>query len=244
MTSTDSGFLDNLISAVREDPLAAALVGGGALWLLMGNDKFKNAAISASEATTKVVDVGSRNVRATASRMQRTEAPPTAPDMDVETSFRPGESLRNGAGATAGAVSETVKQLKSGWGDSTEYVRDKVAGIGELLPGSEPFARAQSSLADFLERQPLVLGVVGLAIGAAAAGAFQTSDIENEWLGEISDDVKADLGARGGAASQSIQEASETLKSEFGDTVAEAADRLKQSGMDAANAARDKVRSS
>jgi hypothetical protein len=55
--------------------------------------------------------------------------------------------------------------------------------------------------------------------------------------------MKADLNARTGAVSQSIREASDTLKAELGDTAAEAADRLKQAGMDAANAARDKLRS-
>jgi len=36
-----SNFLDNLKEAVRENPLSAALIGGGALWLLMGNDRLK-----------------------------------------------------------------------------------------------------------------------------------------------------------------------------------------------------------
>jgi hypothetical protein len=42
-----------------------------------------------------------------------------------------------------------------------------VGQLDEILPGKETFRRAQSSLADLLERQPLVLGAVGLAVGAA-----------------------------------------------------------------------------
>jgi hypothetical protein len=94
-----------------------------------------------------------------------------------------------------------------------------------------------------LERQPLVLGVVGLAIGAAVAGAFSTSDLENEWVGQFSDDVKDELNTRAGAVSQSLREASDTLKAELSDTGAEAVDRLKQAGMDAADAAQAKVKS-
>jgi len=94
-----------------------------------------------------------------------------------------------------------------------------------------------------LERQPLVLGVVGLAIGAAVAGAFQSSDLENEWIGELSDDVKTNLNMRAGAVSQSLREASDTLKAELSDTGAEAVDRVKQAGMDAADAAREKMKS-
>ena len=81
-----------------------------------------------------------------------------------------------------------------------------------------------------------------MAIGATVAGAFRTSDLENEWVGELSDDMKADLNTRVGAVSQSLREASGTLKAEVSDTGAEAVDRAKQAGMDAADAAREQVK--
>jgi len=55
--------------------------------------------------------------------------------------------------------------------------------------------------------------------------------------------VKADWNTRAGAVSQSLREASDTLKAELGDTEVEAVDRVKQAGMDAADAAREKVKS-
>jgi len=241
MTSTETGFLNNLVSAAQENPLTAALIGGGALWLLVGNEKLKDAANSATAATSTLVDIGARNVRpTTAYGLRQTEAPPTAPEMEKEGSLHAGESLSNAAGH---AVSDTAQKIKGGFDESTAYAREKVASLGNQLPGKDTFTKAQSSLANLLNSQPLFLGVVGLAIGAALAGAFRTSDLENEWLGEISDGMKADLNARTGAVSQSIRKASDTLKAELGDTAAEAADRLKQAGMDAANAARDKLRS-
>ena len=70
--------------------------------------------------------------------------------------------------------------------------RRTLSSFGNPLPlAKETFKKAQSSLTDVLERQPLALGVVGLAIGAAVAGAFRTSDIENQSVGEFSDTVKA-----------------------------------------------------
>jgi hypothetical protein len=39
-----SRFLEHLREAVRENPVAAALIGGGALWLLMDNGRLKTAA--------------------------------------------------------------------------------------------------------------------------------------------------------------------------------------------------------
>jgi hypothetical protein len=239
MSRTQTGFFDSLASAVRENPLAAALIGGGALWLLIGNDRLKGAASSAAAAASPV-DVGARNLRSAASGLQRTAAPPTAPEMDHEGSFHVGEPLRDAGNAASDAMSGAADKIRDRFDEGVAYAREN---FGKLSPGKGSLAKAQSSLADMLERQPLVLGAIGLAIGAAVAGGFRTSDLENEWIGDLSDDVKADLNTRAGAVSQSLSEASDTLKAELGDTGAEAIDRVKQAGMDAADAAREKVRS-
>ena len=81
-----------------------------------------------------------------------------------------------------------------------------------------------------------MLGAIGLAVGAAVAGAFRASDLENEWVGEYSDGVREDLSKRAGAVSESVREAADTLKNEVKDAGTEAFDRVKQAGVDAAEA--------
>jgi hypothetical protein len=242
MKSTQSGFFDSLVSAVRENPLAACLIGGGALWLLIGNEKLKSAANSATAAASSAADTGTRNLREVASRFQTTAAPPTAPELDHEESFRAGETLREAGTAASDAMSGAADKIRDRFDEGVAYARENFSKLGNPLPGKEAFAKAQSSLAGVLDRQPLVLGAVGLAIGATVAGAFRTSDLENEWVGELSDDMKADLKTRVGAVSQSLREASDTLKAEVSGIGAEAVDRAKQAGMDAADAAREKVK--
>jgi hypothetical protein len=210
---------------------------------LVGNEKLKSAASSATAAASPMVDIGARNLRAAASRLERTAAPPTAPDMDDEGSFHVGETLRDAGSAASDAASGAAEKIKDQFDDGVAYARENFGKLGNPLPGKEAFTKAQSSLAEVLERQPLVLGAVGLVIGAAVAGAFRTSDMENEWVGELSDDVKADLNTRAGAVSQKLREASDTLKAELSDTGAEAVDRVKQAGIDAVDAAREKVKS-
>jgi hypothetical protein len=241
MSSRETGFIDRLAAASRENPLAAALVGGGALWFLIGNEKLKRAGRLATAATSASATSSADDTGAAASKTRRTEAPPTAPDID--------NASLNGVGKVgaladraAETISETATKVKGGLDAGTAHARESAANLGGIL-GTESFATARSSLTDLLERRPLVLGAIGLAIGAATAGAFRTSDIENEWLGQSSDGVKANLRSRADAVSQSVREAADTLKSEFGDTAAEAADRLKQAGIDAAAAARAKARS-
>jgi hypothetical protein len=242
MNSIQTGFFDSLVSAVRDNPVAAALIGGGALWLLVGEEKLKAAASSATAATSTATDAGMRNLREATSRFQTTAAPPTAPEMDHEGSFRVGETLRQAAVSASDTISGAAEKVGDRFDEGMTYAQENFGRLGNQLAAKDAFTKAQSSFTEMLERQPLVLGAVGLAVGAAIAGGFRISDLENEWVGEVSDGVKGDLKARAGAVTQSLREASDTLTAELSDTGAEAVDRLKQAGTDVADAAREKVK--
>jgi fructose-1,6-bisphosphatase/inositol monophosphatase family enzyme len=235
MSGTQTTFLDNLTVAVRENPVAAALIGGGALWLLMGNETLKRAAGSASAAAAPLADIGARRPH-TAEKLA--SSPPTVPEMDNGSSHV-GETLRGAGSAASDAASDAAGTIKARFDEGVSYAHETAQKTGGALPGKETFERAQSSLSDLLERQPLVLGAIGLAVGAAVASAFMASDLENEWIGEFSDTVKADLNVRAGAVSQSVREASDTLKAEIQDVASESVDRLRQAGSSAADAAQN-----
>ena len=198
MSNRQGSFVDSVIIAARENPIAAALIGGGALWFLIGNEKLNSAAsLATTTAFPSSSDTAARRQRSASSRYEATPAPPTAPEMDHEGSLGLGETLHHARTAASDAASKAADQMKDrfGGGDWRGII---VGQLDEILPGKETFTRAQSSLSDLLERQPLVLGAIGLAVGAAVAGAFRTSDLENEWVGEYSDSVKEDLSERAG----------------------------------------------
>src|SRR5580704_3827771 len=110
MSGIQTSFLDDLREAVRENPLAAALIGGGALWLLMGNERLKSAASSVSAATAPLADIGARNLRSAAPKF--TNSPPTAPDMDDGSSQHVRETLHDATSAASDAVSDTAAAIK------------------------------------------------------------------------------------------------------------------------------------
>jgi hypothetical protein len=240
MSSTQGSFIDSVVTAARENPVAAALIGGGALWLLIGSEKLKSAA-SLATASFPSAETDARGQRSARSSVESTQAP-TAPEMDHEGSFGLGDTLRNASNAASDAMSKATDQMKDGFEKGADYARDNLGKWSETLPGAETFTSAQSSLSGLFERQPLVLGAIGLAVGAAVAGTFRASDLENEWVGDYSDGVKGDLNNRAGAVSQSVREAADTLKNEIKDAGTETFNRVKQTGVDAIDASRQKAR--
>ena len=52
------------------------------------------------------------------------------------------------------------------------------------------FGNARANLEELFRAQPLALGAVGLAIGAAVAASLPSSEVESTYLGESSDYVK------------------------------------------------------
>jgi hypothetical protein len=85
------------------------------------------------------------------------------------------------AGETATKAYEAVKDTAA---DSTSRA---TAGVSEAdgIAGS-----LKQNLADTFERQPLLLGAIGLAIGAGMATAIPATQTENNMIGDATDRVK------------------------------------------------------
>ncbi|KRR12374.1 hypothetical protein [Bradyrhizobium valentinum] len=244
MSGSQGSFIDSLTAAARENPLAAALIGGGALWLLIGSDKLKNAAGSVTSAAAPLADIGARAQRSAGSTWEDTYGSMRnrASRMKDEASRGINETVSDSRTAASDAMSGAAETTSERFDEGMTSAREMFDRLGRALPRKEAFRQAQSSLSDLLERQPLVLGAVGLAIGATVAGALAKSALEDEWVGDLSDGLKADLKERAGAVSQSVREASDTLQAELADAGAEYADRVEQAGRDALDASREKLR--
>jgi ElaB/YqjD/DUF883 family membrane-anchored ribosome-binding protein len=172
-----SSFVGDLSEAARQNPLSAALIGMGVLWLFTGN---------------RVVESGEDLVR----RRRFDRLPDAASDVF--------EAARSTVQSGADAIGERVTSAQQALRDGGASALDSAAGLGRdyadsaseyvsSLPaaGSEMLGSVRANLADIFKAQPLALGAVGIAIGAGIAAAFPSSNAETAYLGETSDAVKA-----------------------------------------------------
>jgi len=169
-------FIQDLGDAVGKNPLSAALIGMGVLWLFAG-----------SQPVERIGDF------ARSSGLDR--IPGAAGD-----AFGAARStLRSGTDAVGERVASAKDIVKDGVVDAfdsaTRYGReyaDTASEYASSIPGSsaEIFDTVRSNLADLFKAQPLALGAIGIAIGAGIAAALPATQIEADYLGETSDTVR------------------------------------------------------
>jgi hypothetical protein len=170
-----SSFVRDLGEAARENPVSAALIGMGVLWLFGGS------AVAMARSTVDRMPNGERMPNVSG---RLSEAPSAA--MDRGSKF----------GANVTSATERLKtNASAALEGASRFGReqaDTVAQYARTMPdsGAEMVKSFRSSLTDLFKAQPLALGAIGLAIGAGIAAAVPSTKMEAEYLGEASDTFK------------------------------------------------------
>jgi hypothetical protein len=189
-----AGFVEDLNGAIRENPLAAGLVGMGVLWMFFGNARlsaFGSALPGAAMTATRAVGAAAEAtggmvgdaIAGTASRVSGAAR-------------QVGGAISSGAeGAvtmvrdTASAGYDALKSKGEAASDTmTRTAQDTARSSSEIGRGFG--LSVQQNLTHTLERQPLLLGAIGVAIGAGIAAAFPSTKVEQEMMGEAGAAVK------------------------------------------------------
>lgn len=187
-------FLGNLTQAVQDNPISAALIGMGALWLLAGGSKTSllgNGGKSIFRSRDPAVASGHG-----ADWLRGSVASGNADAMGVgSVGSRIGGVTRTAAtalGEAAAAVHRTASESASQAVDSVSSTYDAgLTNTSKALQGAKyRLSGLQQSVAETFERQPLLLGAIGLAAGAGIAAALPGTDAENRLMGDTSEVVK------------------------------------------------------
>jgi hypothetical protein len=172
-----SGFVRDLGEAARQNPLSAALIGMGVLWLFTGGRTVERAG-----------------------KLVRRSGFHRIPDAANDAFETVRSTAKSGADAVGGRVTSAKDALRDGSAgaldSATRLGRDYAHTASEFVSsmpgaGAEMFETVRSNLTDVFRAQPLALGAIGLAIGAGIAAALPPSEVEAAYLGETSDTVKA-----------------------------------------------------
>jgi hypothetical protein len=208
--------VDRVNAAIRENPLAAGLIGAGIAWMLLGGAK-------GFSAMAGIVGGAAGKAGAAASKAGSSVATSLA-----KAGSTAGASLKTAASDVAGSVTSIVPDLSIPDTDKAfETLSDARAAMADRLDsaaiaGREYGAAIQSQLSGALERQPLLLGAIGLAIGAGIASTFATTAVEQELMGE-----------QGSAMRERLQDVTEDVKQRAKRVMADVKQEAAQQGLTA-----------
>ena len=157
-----SDFIKDLGDAARRNPVSAALIGMGIVWLFAGG--------KAGVGPGALIE-----------RTGMDRLPEAARD-----SF---QTAREGITSATNSAADAVREASSA---GIETATRMGSDYAKLLPdAANVLDNVRGNLSDLFKAQPLALGAIGLAIGAGIAAALPHTDIENAYLGETSDSLKS-----------------------------------------------------
>jgi hypothetical protein len=171
-----SDFIRDLADAARRNPISAALIGMGVVWLFTGGrtagrvgDLVRGAGFDRiPDAAGNALDAARSNLRSGAESIGDRVSSAT-------------ETLRDGGAAGLDRVARAGSEAAGAAYDYAQHIPEA---------GGALFSTARENLSELFRAQPLALGAIGLAIGAGIAAALPATDLEAEYLGEASDNLK------------------------------------------------------
>lgn len=225
-----SQFVSGLKDAVRDNPIAAGLIGLGAVWFFVGGSRMAALGGVMAGATGSAGGAVGSGISSVTRAVGDQVATASEAAVDAARSLKDG--IVAGAQGSNTAVRATAKPGDNAVADAGSGTFSSEHGAADLAKltahGTELFGSVQKSLTKTLERQPLVLGGIGLAIGAGIASAFALTQTESELIGNAGAKVR-------GSVESLAAETAETARNVAGDAFKAMKEEAKQQGFTASD---------
>jgi hypothetical protein len=218
MSEKASDFVRDLSDAAHKNPISAALIGMGVVWLFTGGRTAERVGDLVRGAGFERIPDAAGNALDAARSTLRSGSESVGKGVSSAT-----ETLRDAGAAGLDRVARAGSEVADTAYDYAQNIPDA---------GGALFSTARENLSELFRAQPLALGAVGLAIGAGIAAALPATEVEAEYFGEASDSFKeqaADF------ASEQVSRAATVAQ----DVVTAASDEARKQGLtvDAAKSA-------
>ncbi|MFO1172583.1 MAG: hypothetical protein U1E49_16680 [Hyphomicrobiaceae bacterium] len=214
-----SRSMSTLSRQVQENPLALTLIGAGLAWMMFGRSAQSPGSSRQGDYRYGESSSGAYGGYRDAYPAASSESVYADVGVDADTSGRSYDAERDGsstlgamarsarervhdtidtvggvAQSAAEGVSSTVSSAQDAFSSAASGVRHAAQDFGhtasDAMHATHRATRsAQQTAADLMERYPLAVGAVALAIGAAIGGALPTSRVEEHAVrGVVGDD--------------------------------------------------------
>jgi hypothetical protein len=225
--------------AVKQNPLGVALTGIGLAWLIFGERRSPSPRRD-DAAAARTTDARDSRHDSDAPSWARMTAAMGADDSDDS----PAERARDGLKDSATALRDRGADLRARLSEGTEQLSEE--GRARVLAAREKAYEARATLragmaetrdkaAELFTEQPLIVGGLALAVGAAIGAALPQTRIEQDHFGDTADELlqeaeriyaeeRAKLGAVAQKAAKDMGEVVEKAASDAVDTVRPAED--------------------
>lgn len=201
-------FAANLGRSVRDNPIPLLLTGAGIAWLMMAGRRRGNGEeyepVQAVDYTAhgpysanRPANVSSMGAAAQSTSVvgsttgREADAPETSGQQHGGLGRAAGERVheaRERLSEAAGTAQERAARVGAGAREGFDTARER--GASYFRRAGQRGARATSAAGHFLTDHPLVLGTLGLALGAVIAACLPSTRREGELLGKQSDALK------------------------------------------------------
>lgn len=171
--SAPADFGANLSHTVRHNPVPVTLIGVGIAWLM-------------AQGRHGAVDEGAyaqARARAAADGWDATYGRPVADTGDVSGDTGKEHKLKDGAAHAR----EAAHHARERWTGGVHRARERAGEFGDR--SRQQIDRARGAVSSILDEQPLVLGAIGLALGAALGASLPATRREDELMGDRRDDL-------------------------------------------------------
>ena len=213
----NNGFTQSLNDAIRENPVSAGLVGLGLVWMALEGSKASTISSKlpgAARAATEAIGSATHATgNAVGGALRGTGA------FVKDTTRKIGEKISSTSEGAAHLVRDTVSSAFDAvtpFGDKpSEPTAEQPHAAGRpSTTFGEIGTSIQQNLRRNLERQPVLLGVIGLAIGAGIASAFPSTNLEKDVMGDAGAVVKEKLQQFATDATERTKQVFDTVKDE------------------------------
>jgi ElaB/YqjD/DUF883 family membrane-anchored ribosome-binding protein len=198
---TAKGFTSNIIETIKANPVPAAIAGIGLGWLFMSGRNQGSSNDYAVRYPAGYNPGPSGQYSGYGASDYNSGPSGTSPLTDRLN--RTQDQVGNFAGQAQNKASDVASSVQDTVGQVAGNVQDTASQLADSAQyGAQ---RAQSAFQQSLHSNPLAVGVVALAVGAAIGLSIPETDKENELLGETRDNVVQQAQQTVGEKAQQVQ---------------------------------------